>query len=159
MEQQPKNTAMQAATSPKEIVIGVQKFALNPSAEQFVVTRVGKEFEVKEIATIGRSDLFVIRDSQGIARAFKATVRLSERQKEIANVSGNWVVTIAGYNKLNQIAGLSMITPPSILFEGVEHANPYVEYKEDQIQRVIARKLVIGYSPAGMLVITDSTRH
>jgi hypothetical protein len=48
-----------------------------------------------------------------------------------------------------------------MIVAGVEHSNPYVKYHDitGEIERVICRKIAIGYSPNGNLVAVDTVRH
>jgi hypothetical protein len=88
-------------------------------------------------------------------------MKLSEAKKEIAQLGKDqpYIITVGGYNKLNQIAGLYIITPPTIASEGKEYANPYVQYEDGEIKRVICRKIAVGYTPVGNLVAIDTVRH
>lgn len=150
-----------APTAPLLLMQGNKPLKFNPEAGKIVLTKDSRgNWTAEELAEIGKSDLFVIRNESGEVKAFKKIVRLLECKKEIAEVSGSWIITVQGYNRLNQYAGLHEITPPSIIVDGKEQSNPYVQYDEDgEIKKVIVRKMVIGYTVAGSQVVTDVVRH
>ncbi len=156
---QPTNAI--TTVKPLSIIQGANPLKFSPDAQKLMLVRDQKgNWTVEEVATIGESDLLVIRNEAGTLKAFKKTVRLFEEKKEIAKVSRNWIVTVQGYNKLNQVTGLHEITPPSIQVDGKEQSNPYVQYDaKGEIKKVIVRKMVIGYSVVGNLVATDVVRH
>jgi hypothetical protein len=144
-------------------VIGKQQFKVSPDAKKVLLSRSGSGWDIQEIATLGESDVFIRRDGNNALSLIHKSVRLSADRKEIARLGNKddspWVITVPGYNKLNQIAGVYIITPESIVVAGVEHSNPFVEYIEGEIKRVIVRKIAIGYSPIGNLVAVDTVRH
>lgn len=146
---------------PLMLAQGGSPLKYSQEASKLMLTKNSKgDWTLEEVATIGESDLFVIRNESGLVKAFKKNVRLYEAKKEIAKVSKSWIVTVQGYNKLNQFAGLHEITPPSLIIEGKEQSNPYVQYDaKGEIKKVIVRKMVIGYTVAGSLVATDVVRH
>lgn len=144
-----------------QLTVAGKSLPINPDAQKLMLTKNTKgEWTIEEVASIGESDLLVIRNESGLVKAFKKTVRLYEAKKEIARVSKSWIVTVQGYNRLNQFAGLHEITPPEMMFDGKPQSNPRVQYdQKGEIKKVIVRKIVIGYTVAGSLVATDVVRH
>lgn len=146
------------------IRIGERSMNVSSDCNKFMLTRLADgSFKVDEVATLGDSDVFVRRDASGQLKLIVKTVKLYANKKEIAKMGKGdddpWIITVPGYNKLNQIAGVYLITPPDILINGLSQSNPYVEYLNGEIKRVIARKIAIGYSPIGNLVAIDTVRH
>ena len=148
------------APLPIALKLADKNFQIPNDAQKVMLTRTPSGWELQEVATIGESDLLVIRNEKGIVKAFKKTVRLSESKKEIATVAKSTIITVVGYNRLNQVAGLHAMTPSSIIIDGKEQSNPFVEYdSKGEAKKVIVRKMAIGYSPVGNLVVTDVVRH
>ncbi len=155
-----QQTAVTVA-KPLQLLQGGTPLKFSPEASRLMLTKNSKgDWTAEEVATIGSSDLLVIRNESGLVKAFKKTVRLLESKKEIAKVSKSWIVTVQGYNALNRFAGLHEITPPELMFDGMARSNPYVQYDaKGEIKKVIVRKMVIGFTVAGSLVATDVVRH
>lgn len=148
-----------AKREPLSLIVGSQKLTIDPEAKSLLLTRTSKGYVIEEKTEFGNNDVFIRRDNNGVVRLAYKTVKLSAANKEIAKIGDNYIITVPGYNKLNQIAGISPLTPPSLFVEGKEQSNPYVMYEKGQIKRVIARKIAIGYSPVGNLVAIDTVRH
>lgn len=104
-----------------------------------------------DIAALGDGEVFVRRDATGTVRAVKGAVRLSESAREIQSVGGNYCVTAAGADRLNQIPGLNVLTPPMVIVDGREMSNPFIERDPitKVIQAVYVRKVVFGLTPTG----------
>ena len=141
------------------IVIGGKSLTFPEGAKRVLLARTPSGWDAQEIAALGSSDVFVRRDTNGQLRLIKQAVRLYADKKEIAQVKSNWIPTIAGYNKLNQVAALQQITPPTLNVNGNTVSNPYVEYVNGEAKRVYARKIALGYSPIGTMVAVDVIRH
>ena len=73
----------------KSLVLAPQKLSLNPNASKYLITRTKEGWQPQEMATIGESDLFVLRTKEGALQAFSKPVRLYESKKEIYKVQGN----------------------------------------------------------------------
>ena len=160
-------TTTNLQTTPKSENISLQigkaqPILINPQASKILLTRTKDGYRSDEIATLGESDVFVVRDASGVSYLLYKEVTLRVKDKEIANAGSDdkpsWMPTIEGYNKLQQFASLFLTSPP-IYVDGREQPNPYREYdKYNVCTRVISRTIAIGYSPGGNLVATDSTR-
>ncbi|HVO85470.1 MAG TPA: hypothetical protein VMU60_13690 [Syntrophobacteria bacterium] len=113
-----------------------------------------------EIAALGDMALFVRRDVAGKdMHAYRAEVTLSEKRKEIALIQKSPMVTAAGAIRLNQVANLQVLTPPSVVVDGRDQPNPHIE-RDDRtraIKSVYIRRVAFGPSPTGNLVAVDST--
>ncbi|MDW0113808.1 hypothetical protein QT711_11475 [Sporosarcina saromensis] len=129
--------------------------------EQF--RRVEQEVNLlrkQNVAALGDGEVFVKKTDNGRIRSVKGAVTLSERNGEIATIQGKTMTTAKGFNTLNQIAGLSIITPEKLtLPDGQIVVNPYpiIDPESGTISKVWVKKIAIGYSPTGNLVITSST--
>jgi hypothetical protein len=140
--------------------IGGQELMLPDKAQEFLVKKTAKGWEIQESAELGNNSVFVKRDGAGVVRLIYKQVPLAVAKKEVVGIKGSMTITIGGYNRCNQIAGLHIVTPPSITVDGVEQGNPAVIRNEKgEKVRVVARKIIIGYSPNGNLVAIDSVRH
>lgn len=142
------------------VLIGDKRHEFPETAKKVLLTRTQSGWNAEEVASLGESDVFVIRNRDGELRLIKKVVHLFEAKKEIASVGGNWIVTVPGYATLNRVAGIHQITPSSVLVAGKEESNPYVVYNsKGEIVRIIARKIALGYSPIGNLIAVDAVRH
>jgi hypothetical protein len=68
-------------------------------------------------------------------------------------------ITASGFRHLNKVAGISILSPQFVIVDGIQQPNPFVERdkRTRAIQSVILRKIGIGYSPAGTIVVVDKT--
>ena len=144
------------------VTIGKIQLKIPATAEKFLLVKDGDSYQVQEIATLGESDVLVKRGENGEIRMIIKEVILSEKRGHLKNIGWDdlptWMITIDGYNYLNQFAALTEVCPP-IVVGGREQTNPYKEFgDDDNVKQAIARVIVIGYSPAGNLVATDCLR-
>lgn len=113
-----------------------------------------------EIAKLGDGNVFVKRTSRGGIKAIHGKVKLEEKKGHLAVIQGKAMITAAGYNAMNQFAGISIITPEKLsLPDGNIVVNPYpiIDSASGTIDKVWVKKTAIGYSPTGNLVMTSST--
>lgn len=109
---------------------------------------------------LGDGDVFVRRTKTGIIKAVQAVLTLAEENGEIAVIQGKAMTTAKGFHKANSITSLSVITPPKLqLPSGEIVVNPYpiIEQKSGSIQKVWVKKMVVGYSPIGVLAVSSAT--
>lgn len=68
-------------------------------------------------------------------------------------------ITATGYTHLNKVASISILTPQQLVVDGHPVPNPMIErdHKTKAITAVNIRKIGIGYSPAGNIVVVDKT--
>lgn len=114
----------------------------------------------QEMATLGDGNVFIKRTPTGAIKAIRGKVRLEERKGHVAVIQGKAMITSAGYNAMNQFAGISIITPEKLtLPDGNMVVNPYpiIDPESGTIDKVWVKKTAIGYSPTGNLVMTSST--
>jgi hypothetical protein len=119
----------------------------------------------KEVATLGDGQVFVKRTEEGQMCAVKSEIELSLREKDLCQVPGGSVmITASGLDRLNKVAGLTVIKPPQIAItverrgypETTMVENPYIEYSEDGAIKVVTVEcLAIGLSPVGNWCITQ----
>ncbi len=118
-----------------------------------------------EVARLGDGDVFVKRTPDGTFCAVKGDVSLTLANKEFCSIpGGGTMITAAGYDQLNKVAGLTIIYPPRIPItvnrrgfpETAMVENPYIEYDDNGVIKVITTEaLAIGLSPIGNWVITQ----
>ncbi|WP_205510322.1 hypothetical protein [Paenibacillus elgii] len=116
--------------------------------------------EKQNITVLGDDQVFIRRTPQGLIKSVKGAPTLKEAHGEIAVIEGKAMTTAKGFNSLNQIAGLSIITPEKLqLPNGEIVVNPYpiIDPESHTITKVWCKKIAIGYSPIGNLVITSAT--
>ncbi|WP_179945225.1 hypothetical protein [Clostridium carboxidivorans] len=114
----------------------------------------------QEVAKLGDGDVFIKRTPTGAIKALRGRVKLEERKGHLAVIQGKAMITAAGYNAMNQFAGISIITPEKLtLPNGDIVVNPYpiIDPESGTIDKVWVKKTAIGYSPTGNLVMTSST--
>ena len=119
-----------------------------------------QEQQTQEIALLGDGAVFVKRTESGLVKAVKAQIRLEEKKGHLAEIQGKVMITGAGYYELNKVAGISIITPNMLtLPDGNKVVNPYpmIDPASGSISKVWVKKMAIGLSPIGNLVITTST--
>lgn len=105
-------------------------------------------------------DVYVKRRPDGtLWQPVKAVMTLFETRGHIYKVSKKWAITNDGYKFLNKVASISIVTPQKVSMDGLEMPNPVVERDPDTkvILTVNVRKMGVGYSPAGNLVVIDKT--
>ncbi|WP_205694139.1 hypothetical protein [Clostridium sp. JN-9] len=121
----------------------------------------GKPMENKnEIAKLGDGNVFVKRTPRGGIKAIHGKVKLEEKKGHLAIIQNKAMITAAGYNAMNQFAGISIITPEKLtLPDNQVVVNPYpiIDPASGTIDKVWVKKTAIGYSPTGNLVMTSST--
>jgi len=94
-----------------------------------------------------------------LMRPVKATITLKESLGHLYSFLGKTYITGAGYVILNKVASINIVTPRSVVVDGREENNPYVERnpKTRAIEAVACRKIGIGYGPLGNIVVLDKT--
>ncbi len=130
--------------------------------------------ERPDIAILGDGEVFIRRIPGGNAiKAVTGKVTLLEEKSEFYEIEGSdkrpakFPITAIGYGTLNKIANVSIITPKHLIIPdtGKEVINPHIilgyrdpnSGKNTGVQGVWVKKMALGYSPLGNLVITSST--
>lgn len=143
------------------------------AAPQAAATAIAKptngDSKIALRADFGEVYIKVTKDGQ-VMRPIRSQIGLFEKAGHFYGLPGKWnpetkqmdkkyAIAYPGYVHLNKVASISILTPPTVVRDGVEQPNPYVERnpKTRAIESVIVRKIGIGYSPAGNLVAIDKT--
>lgn len=114
----------------------------------------------KSIATLGDGEVFIKNTPSGGIKAVRARLKLYEKQGHLAVIQGKAMITATGYNEMNKFAGISIITPEKLtLPSGDVVVNPFpiIDKESGTIDKVWVKKIGIGFSPIGNLVMTSST--
>ncbi|WP_429836073.1 hypothetical protein [Brevibacillus sp. NRS-1366] len=120
----------------------------------------GRMYRDQNVAILGDGEVFIKRTEDGLLKCVKGRVDFAESKGELAVVQGKAMVTAKGYYKANQIAGISIVTPEKLtLPDGNIVVNPYpiIDPESSTISKVWVKKIAIGYSPTGNLVISSAT--
>jgi len=99
-----------------------------------------------------------VQDGQ-IMAPIKADMTLFEKLGHIYKQKDKYLVTATGYRYLNKVASISIVTPQSVIVDERPVPNPHIERnaRTKAIESVNIRKMGIGYSPAGNVVVLDKT--
>lgn len=112
------------------------------------------------------------RTRKGIIEAVEIAIKLSVKAGEISEIpggyyddNGSWVkkpsciISAQGLQKLNSVAGISIFTPATLIVDGIERNNPYIEREPNgtTIRNVYVRKIGYGRSKTGNPVALDQT--
>ena len=94
-----------------------------------------------------------------IMAPIRAEMTLFERLGHIYEQRGKWIITGPGYRHLNKVPSISLLSPTSVVVDGKLVPNPHIERdpKTKAVTSVNLRKVGIGYSPTGNLVVIDKT--
>jgi hypothetical protein len=89
----------------------------------------------------------------------KADMTLFEKLGHVYKQKDKYLVTATGYRYLNKVASISIVTPQSVIVDGRQVPNPHIERnpRTKAIESVNIRKMGVGYSPAGNIVVIDKT--
>lgn len=132
-----------------------------------MATQLAQRQEAKGYTEVALADpqIWVKRTPSGKVTQVKARMTLFETLKEFCVIKGTPMITADGYRKLNQVTSLAVITPDSIQIpdsngDGVRRvANPFpiIDPTSGTQRGVWVKKLAVGYSPMGSLVVSSST--
>jgi len=111
-----------------------------------------------EIVKIEDNELFVYRDGNGkLGRVYSKEITLREGL-HYDKISGKHMLNVGGYVKLNQFANVNTLSPNTIIMDGIEQPNPYIERDiKRSIQVVHVRAYAVGFSLTGNLVVTQKS--
>jgi len=116
-----------------------------------------KQYDLVRLTT---GKILVNATPDGAMQAIKADVELSMDAKDIIVINQNPVITASGYDKINKVAGVSIVMPNRIDVPGHGiQANPFFVIDPDTgaIRFVMAKMSAIGFSPVGNLAVVDQT--
>jgi len=96
-----------------------------------------------------------------IMRPIKSKMMLKQNMGQLYYVNKKYNITSDGYKHLNKVASISIVNPQSVIVDGKEQSNPYIERHERTkiTKAVYIRKIGIGYSPVGNITVIDKTLH
>jgi hypothetical protein len=116
--------------------------------------------KIYELVKLTSGKALVSASSDGNIQAIKADVELSMANKDIIDINGNPVITASGFDKLNKVAGVSLVMPQRIDVPGHGvQPNPFFITDPDTggMQFVMAKMSAVGFSPVGNLAVVDQT--
>lgn len=121
-------------------------------------------------AMLGDGEVFIKRTDSGLVKAVWKKVRLYENRGHLSEVgegrNKQIAVSALGYNEMNKIASISVITPSTLRIppsdqypDGREVPNPFpiIDRVSGSIEKVWVSKLAVGLSPIGNVVVTSTT--
>ncbi len=94
-----------------------------------------------------------------ILRPIKANLGLYEEMGQIYKVKKDYAISHPGYLLLNKVASINLVTPQKVMVDERERPNPFIERnpKTKLIETVNIRKIGVGYSTVGNVVVVDKT--
>jgi len=113
-----------------------------------------------QLVGLGSGKTLVSTSPEGAIQAIKGDVELSVFAKDIIEISGNPVITASGFDKINKLAGLSLVMPNKIDVPGYgTQPNPFfiTDDATGGVRFVMAKMSSVGYSPVGNLAVVDQT--
>jgi len=106
-------------------------------------------------------DIYVRVKGDKILKPIKAQMTLFERMGHLYKMrksDEDMPITYEGYKYLNKTASINILSPQSVIVDGREQPNPHIERNDsNMVESVWARKIGLGYSPAGILTAIDKT--
>lgn len=124
------------------------------------LTKAEENQAVAKVSELGDGTVFVKKTEDGFVKAVNGLVTLSKDKGHIYELNGKHSITKAGYDHMNKIAGVSIITPNTLqLPSGQVVVNPYpiLDKATGSIKKVWVKKTAIGLSPTGNLTMTSRT--
>lgn len=99
-----------------------------------------------------------VRGNQ-ILRPIKANLGLYEEMGQIYKVKKDYAISHPGYLLLNKVASINLVTPQKVMVDERERPNPFIERnpKTKLIETVNIRKIGVGFSTVGNVVVVDKT--
>lgn len=94
-----------------------------------------------------------------IMKPIKAQLGLYEEMGHIYAVKKDYAITHSGYLLLNKVASINLVTPQKVMVDERERPNPFIERnpKTKLIETVNIRKIGVGFSTVGNVVVVDKT--
>jgi hypothetical protein len=144
-----------------------QDIAENPAAAADLIRHAAalhsyaRALKAEKVRALGDGEAFVRMDVTGRqVRAAKMSVPLSKADGHFYEVQGKAKLSAEAYTRLNTFAGVSVLTPKTMIVEGREVENPYIQTADSDnsvIQIVFVRRVAIGRTATGTLVAVDQT--
>jgi hypothetical protein len=100
----------------------------------------------------------IVRGGQ-IMAPVRAQMTLYEALGHIYKQQDKYLITASGYKHLNKVAAISLVTPQTVIVDGKPVPNPHIERnpRTKAIESVNIRRMGIGFSPTGNIVVIDKT--
>jgi hypothetical protein len=132
------------------------------------LARISIQHRRRDIAVLGKHDVFVRHTADGSLMMVVQAVELSTDAGDIYQIKDSvkvthwegkrkveqWVrnpaamVQYQGVQKMNAVAGLSIGQPPMIFVDGEKRSNPYIERDDEgNVMRIVIQIVVIGPAP------------
>ena len=104
-------------------------------------------------------EVMIRQTDRGFMRPVAAKMQLSESAGHVNKISGKYAISKAGFIRLNKVASINLVTPDSVVVDGKRQPNPYIERnkKTRLIESVHLKRIGVGYSPTGNIVVIDRT--
>jgi len=99
---------------------------------------------------LGDPKIFAKLGPDGRLIAIRADIKLEERLGHLYSLQGKTSITAAGFARINSITAINVISPI---------APKFTTDDAGRLRAVEVRKMAIGFSPSGSLLVTDSTLH
>jgi hypothetical protein len=116
----------------------------------------------KEDAIALRADFGAVylKTYQGqLMRPVRSKMTLKDKRGHFYTVKGKTAISSQGYRHVNKVASISIVTPTHVVVDGNKMPNPMIERSgmTKFVEAVAIRKIGIGFSPIGNLVVIDKT--
>lgn len=123
------------------------------------VAKVPPEEKKKVALAIDFGKLYVKVQGNRIMRPIKAELTLYEEMGQIYAVKKDYAISHPGYLLLNKVASINLVTPQKVMVDERERPNPFIERnpKTKLIETVNIRKIGVGFSTVGNVVVVDKT--
>jgi len=111
------------------------------------------------VVALATDEAFLLRDTDGIVRAYKQNLTLSLANKGLVSIQGDIVISAQGYEMWQEAAGATVIFPSEVLVDGEWKQNPAVirDKKTDRIIMIYARAVAFRFSNKGIPMVSDWT--
>ena len=111
-----------------------------------------------EIVKLEDNELCVYRDGNGkLGRVYSKQITLRDGM-HYNKISGKNMLNADGLIKLNQFANINILSPNTIIMDGIEKPNPCIERdSEGVISAVHVRSYAFGFSPTGNPVMVQKS--
>ncbi len=132
----------------------------NPADAQSIYDYI-VALKTENVAGLGVDEAFTLRDEQGVIKAFKQSLTLSEADGTLVQpaFNGPHVISAQGYEAWADAVGASVIFPKEVLVDGEMRLNPHAERDPNnrRILAVHARAIAFKYSSKGIPQVSDWT--
>lgn len=102
-------------------------------------------------AELGDPKVFAKIGPDGRLIAIRADIKLEEKLGHLYSLQGKTSITAAGFARINSITAINVISPSPPKF--------ITDPETGRLKAVDVRKMAIGFSPSGSLMISDASLH